>query len=113
MKESLAIAHAIKRKNHGAKVGGDRSEMIKNIIAKKMNCGGMVKKYSKGGEVAESEENMNDEWYDADFLSDEEDTPTENHTYPDPDGVESTEGMGKMGMMAAIMERIRKKHMGR
>lgn len=109
--DSFAIARIIQKKNKGGMVGGNRSEIIKNIIAKKMNCGGMVKKYSKGGNV-ESEESSKEDWYDADFLSDEEDAETENHTYPDPDGVESTEGMGKMGMMAILLERIRKKHKG-
>lgn len=66
--------------------------IVKAIMAKKMNQGGEV-------EVPE--------YYDEDFLSDEEDSSAINLTYPDPEGKEETEGVEEPKMrMKKLLDRI-------
>lgn len=114
MKEaSFAIAQAIRKKNSKSSASSSKpsSEMVSKIMSKHMNCGGMAK-YSKGGMVKDDEvESMDEapEFYDPDFLSDEEQDHDINLTYPDPEDKEGTEGMGKRGMLDQIMARLRSK----
>lgn len=114
-KQSLAIAYAIKRRAMKKMASGGMvkapSEAMKKVMSKFMG----YKKMSDGGLIDHDEpESMAEapEYYDPDFLSDEEQDYALDQTYPDPDHKEDTEGMGKKGMLAELMERIRAKHRG-
>lgn len=82
--------------------------IAKNIVQKKYAKGGMVD--HDDAEYMEAEP----EWHDENFLSDEEQDYAMDQTYPDPDGVEDTEGMGerepedKKMVLRRIMARLRK-----
>ncbi len=76
-----------------------KSSIVSSIMAKKMNKGGMV-------EEPESLE-MDHEFHDEDFLSAEEQDHVLDETYPDPDGVEKTEGMDpKRKLLKKIFAKI-------
>lgn len=122
MKQSLAIAYAVKRRNKKSSggmasyaKGGEVNEklhpsyepssIVKAMRAKKMSEGGMV----------EDDPHLPEGHNMDDFLSDEEDSEAINLTYPDPDDMESTEGMGpeeeamqkRKGMLSKIMSKMR------
>lgn len=68
-------------------------------------------KLAMGGMVdADDTESMSEapDFYDPDFLSDEEQDHAINLTYPDPDHVEDSEGM-----LGSIMKKIRMRNMGK
>lgn len=99
--QALAIAYNIKRKKMN-KGGMASDEMIQNIMKK-------MKGYSEGGMVDHDEpESMAEapDYYDEDFLSDEEDDHAINLTYPDPDHKEDTEGTHTL--LKKIMMRMNK-----
>lgn len=91
-----------------------QKKMIRAIVAKHMNCGGMAK-YAKGGLVVEDHDGIEEsgddqiDWNDPDFLSDEEQDHALDLTYPDPDHKEDTEGMGDRGILKGILDKLRSK----
>jgi len=101
--QALAIAYAVKRKNmKKMAAGGEVSphkEMIKEILMKKMNKGGMC--YSDGGEVEYTDTAAHDPYDHDDFLSDEDQVSEMIFDEEKP-----------KSMVEEIMAKLRKKHLG-